>query len=135
MITIDYKSTGTLLNEFITANLKYKYIGAKPAFAQRIEDIRDALSRRHMYIIDASPQFQLVKAEYDKLEVVLNDLWWAVEETIKLRNANKDDYDLIKAAGYAALKAFELNATRCDLIRDMDAKLGESGVTFLEKSY
>lgn len=133
MITIDYKSTGTLLNEFITANLKYKHIGAKPAFAQRIEDIRTALENRGMTFDSAL--FEQVKEEFEKLEVVLNDLWWAVEETIKLRNADKDDYDLIKAAGYAALKAFELNATRCDLIRDMDAKLGESGVTFLEKSY
>lgn len=135
MITIDYKSTGTLLNEFITANLKYKYIGAKPAFAQRIEDIHTALANRNITFYGNCPLFDLVRPEFTQLETVLDELWWAVEETIKLRNADKDDFELIKAAGYAALKAFELNATRCDLIRDMDAKLGESGVTFLEKSY
>lgn len=130
MLPIDYKSTGTLYSELITAELKRKYIEEKPAFVQRVNDLVHALEQRDAW---NSLTFDTIAPLFSKLQEVLEQLWWTVEATIKLRNA--DDIDTIKAAGYAALKAFELNATRCDIIRDIDAALGESAVTFLEKSY
>lgn len=136
MITIDYKSTGTLLNEFITANLKFKYIGEKPEFRQRIEDLTEALSKRDVHFTTAgTDRFNLVAEEFSDLEVILDKLWWAVEASIKLRDADRNDLEAIKTLGFASVEAFELNAERCNIIRDMDNKLGEGHVTFLEKSY
>lgn len=135
MITIDFKSTGMLLNEYITAGLKFKYIGSKPEFKQRILDIIQALEKRDIIFHDEESKLKIIKEDYNKLKEVLENLWWAVETTILLRKANQDDIDTIKKSGYAALAVFELNAERCNIVRQMDEKLGEQHITFLEKSY
>lgn len=131
MITIDYKSTGTLLNELATATLKYKYIGPKPEFKQRIVDLTKALNSRRAI----RDKYHDARNLFLHLQLILEELWWAVEETIKLRHADPDDAIAIKNAGFAALRAFELNKQRTDTIREMDAIFGEAHITFLEKSF
>jgi hypothetical protein len=135
MITVDYKSTGTLLSEYIVTNLKIKYIGVKPDFIRRLADLRTALLHRDIDLtnIDTSERFSLIKKEFNELEKVHEEIWLAVEDTVKLRNA--DDFETVKQSGYAALKVFELNVVRVNLTRVMDEKLGENSVSYLEKSY
>lgn len=134
-MSIEQKSTGTLLGEFITACLKLKYMGDKSLIAKRVIDLGHALNNRSITVYSNETKFSLIEKEYKLLAGILDELWWAVEDTIVLRKADPNDMETIKKAGYAALKAFELNAKRCQIIQQIDRILGEEEFTFLEKSY
>ena len=132
-MSIEYKSTGSLIDEMITTLLKTtKTTKNKEENERRWNLLSDAISKR----FEKSPV-----PIYDERVV---DLWqelsetleacWDAQETV-MEFTKPLDCDAAMWVGNAAIDAQDLNAKRNRLIRELDELLGESDYTQLEKSY
>lgn len=135
-MNIELKSTGFLIDENITTDLKLIFFGETVEIRKRKDALDEVISKRIFESsVDTKKLFRLI----NKLRVVLEDCWDAQDEIMNINRMCKadlkwyaQDYENIAKA---AIKAQELNAERNKLIRQIDALLGESEFSQLEKSY
>lgn len=130
---IDYKSTGTLINELITTRLKIQNIGAKAEFVQRAIQLTDAITAR-----GKGKQLELLVNDINELSDVLTKLWWEQEvlyEAIKNNSLEYGEIGIYLSIAQAGINSLKLNKQRSDLIRKIDTQLGETSSTVLEKSW
>ncbi len=124
--SIEFKSTGTLIDEFLTSRIKIEKMGWSEERAKRRSDLAGAVGKRLSGADDEkySKVFTLVT----KLNDVLKECWEAQDEVM-----GRDQHD--ELVGYFAKHAQCLNTLRNGYIRHIDDLLGESEYTQLEKSY
>lgn len=118
MSDITRKSTGFLIDEYITATFKKD--------STRISLLKDAIQQRLNYV-DASILLKIVK-----LSIELSDTskqCWDAQQTI-YESKGCTNYEKIALAG---ITAQETNAKRNAIIRQIDTLLGE--ITVLNKTY
>lgn len=121
---ITKKSTGTLIDEYFTTELKIEFIGRKDEFKHRLELLENSLVLRlekHKTRKDIAPLTT-------RLANTLRRCWVAQDNIMEADN--HDPY-----IGQYAKEAQRLNAERNRLIREIDELLGEDEFTQLEKSY
>lgn len=118
------KSTGMLLDEYITAGLKYE--------ADRSEE-----NKARLEALKESFQLPEGNKELDhlvkRLNTVLRECWFAQEVLGRAMKFPKRY--LCKQIIKEAFIAQRRNATRNELIREIDAILGQSEITPLQKTY
>lgn len=132
---IEYKSTGTLLDEYITAALKWNALRLEnrdtSAVEQRLAELQLAINYR---VADKS-QIEPVVVQ---LAEVLKECWDAQEVTREFVGVDDDDdwiADNAMRIARAGIKAQVTNAQRNKLIRQIDEILGEQHRGQLEKTY
>lgn len=135
-MSLEYKSTGALIDEWITARMKAQ---ARPieenenraTLLKQLIDLR--LAQKDQELVN-STEFRMLMLE---LSFQLQLCWDAQEIVMKYQQIALDD--LSQTALYAlargAVQAQVTNATRCKLVRDIDTMLGETDRTYLEKTY
>lgn len=136
-MSIDYKSTATLMNELITTRLKIKNMGPKEPFLKREKDLIEALGKRPNWII----KLDLIIDDLNILSRILDNLWWEQEVLYQMINydfqeelGDQDPRDLLDMA-QAGINSILLNRERSELTRKIDSVLGEESTTVLEKSW
>ena len=127
MRDIEYKSTGMLFDELITAKLKRHY-HPSPESNMRVVQLQTAITRRNIYM---SPTLTALIRE---LEYVLHLCWDSQEIVMQAQKESTIymDYEKIARAGIMAQKT---NAERNKLIRAIDTHLNETDYMPLEKTY
>lgn len=132
-MSIEYKSTGSLIDEMVTALLKTtKTTKNKGGNEKRWNLLSDAISKR----FEKSPvpiYDERVVDLWQELSETLEACWDAQEEVMIF--SDPQDYHEVERCAMAAIEAQRLNAKRNRLIRELDELLGESDYTQLEKSY
>jgi len=124
ILQIELKTTGFLIDEWITA--KFKIEDGVEGAAQRHVALSDAIALR-MGSASAVPQRALNEL-IDELRLVSRECWDAQEKVCSLHVQDS-------SIGIHAKRAQEVNAQRTALIRKMDLLLGEGEITVLEKTY
>lgn len=134
-MSIEIKSTGTLIDEAITTSLKVMYIKDNVENTKRYSLLVQVIVRR-LENINPGIRESLDKL-WQELSKTLENCWDAQEEVMKYNNIEQDEYDLdnYTNCALAAIKAQKLNAQRNRLIRQIDELLGEQEFTQLGKSY
>lgn len=135
-MNIELKSTGFLIDETITTDLKLIFFGETAEIRKRKDALDKVINKRVFESnVDTKKLFRLT----NKLRVILEDCWDAQDEVMNINRMCKadgkwyaQDYESIAKA---AIRAQELNAHRNKIIREIDTLLGESEFTQLEKSY
>lgn len=126
-MSIELKSTATLIDELITVELKMIHFG-KDKLQERYEMLDAAISRRLKRHSDVDKLHTLSVLTLNLKEI--NSACWKAQETVM-----KWDLNVPIVVAEAAKEAQRLNAKRNNIIREMDDLLGESQYTQLEKSY
>jgi len=133
--SLDYKSTGTLIDELYTAQMKVA--AGNIAAKARAHTLSRIIAQRTMGL-----STQTLVDIMLELKAVLRQCWDAQETvcTTPIQNYSgtlSDDtlYDNIYSVAKAAKVAQETNAARNKLIRKIDELLGEDGITQLGKTY
>lgn len=136
-MNIELKSTGTLIDEYLTTELKVKYIGG-----DEVINRLGLLYKIIEYRLKCNGIPSNLKELVNKLSNVLSDCWDAQEIVMKYNDIdyeqicrNEDYFAKIVLLAMSAVNAQRLNAKRNKLIREIDELLGESDFTQLEKSY
>lgn len=132
-MSIELKSTATLIDELITTELKMIHFG-KDRLQERFEMLDTAITHRLSRHTDAAKLHTLGILTLNLKET--NLACWNAQETVMshdLETSSNPDVNLIVAT--AAKMAQKLNAQRNNIIREMDDLLGESQYSQLEKSY
>lgn len=136
-MSIELKSTGFLIDEYLTTELKLDHFGKTPEILLRLEQLDVAIQRR---LKNTNGNRRIVEL-YFELKKVLK-LCWDAQEIVMSADLDwekiiKDDsyYYRVIEIGIAAKDAQKFNAQRNKLIREIDTLLGESQYTQLEKSY
>ncbi len=124
MLPIERKTTGFLIDEWITS--KFKVEDGVEGATQRNVGLSDAIATR-MKSVSVSGHKALDEL-IDKLHLVSRECWDAQDKICLL------DYQHPRIGVWAKL-AQDTNAKRTALIRKIDSVLGEEGVTALEKTY
>lgn len=134
-MSIEIKSTGTLIDEAITTSLKVMYIKDNVENTKRYSLLVQVIVRR-LENINPGIRESLDKL-WQELSKTLENCWDAQEEVMKYNNIEQEEYDpdSYTNCALAAIKAQKLNAQRNRLIRQIDALLGEQEFSQLEKSY
>lgn len=135
MFDIEYKSTGTLLDEYITTALKWNALRLEEkdasAAEQRLAELQLAINYR-------VPDKELIEPVVVQLAEVLKECWDAQEVTREFSQGDIDDDYLADNAvriARAGIRAQVTNAQRNKLIRQIDELLGEQHRGQLEKTY
>jgi hypothetical protein len=124
-MSVELKSTGTLIDEFITTTLKIDHFGKDTALIERLDKLDTAIAKRvSRHPKSKYPAMSLMVLE---LRSVLKKCWDAQELVMK-------GFDN-QTVAMAAQEAQRLNAERNKLIRKIDEELNEAQYTQLEKSY
>lgn len=124
-MSIELKSTGFLIDELITAELKMKHFG-KNHLQERYEQLNTAISKRLGRHNDSDKSHTLSILVLNLKRV--NQKCWDAQETVMKSFA-------AVTVAKAAKEAQRLNAQRNGIIREIDDLLGESQYSQLEKSY
>ena len=147
-MNIELKSTGFLIDEWITSDLKVKHIGTEETLSRHL--LLDNVVRKRLNNKDLIEYNEAVKNGLVNLVVQLRDTltkcWDAQDrvmigaETIRILQEKSyqyqaDSLDEYRDVAMSAIEAQNLNAQRNRLIRQIDKLLGESEFTQLEKSY
>ncbi len=124
MLQIELKTTGFLIDEWITSKLKMED-GVEGA-TQRYVALSDAIAIRTglASVAEQGALDELV----DKLRLVSRECWNAQEKVCLLDSRHP-------RIGFHAKRAQSTNAKRTALIRRIDSILGEEEITTLEKTY
>lgn len=137
-MSIELKSTGFLIDEYLTTELKLDHFGKTPEILLRLEQLDVCIQRRLKH---TKVNKELVRL-YFQLKEVLKLCWDAQEVVMKysrneylLIHGDNVNEDALVECAYAAIDAQRYNARRNQLIREIDTLLGESQYTQLEKSY
>lgn len=134
MLDVEIKSTATLIDEYITAELKCQalYVEGKDitAVQQRLAELKLAINMR-------VPDKNAIESTVIELANVLKECWDAQEVTRRYMNlTNIED---IVAHSYeiavAGITAQRTNAKRNAFIRQIDEILGEAEKGQLVKTY
>lgn len=144
-MSIELKSTGTLIDELITTELKIEFFQQESAklsnLQSRHEQLDLAITRR------LSRQNQENKDIFYILSILImklratNRKCWVAQDTVMsnsyLRNMSEDcsHYCKYQECALAAIEAQRQNSQRNIYIREIDKLLGEDQYTQLEKSY
>jgi hypothetical protein len=126
MKRIEKKSPATLIDELITAVIKYH-------FFKDDKDVTDAIRIRRSQLINAIDRElgeSEVGATIDDFTTIVFKCFMAQEDLFACSKA-----DLKIKAGEVAIKIHSLNAERNNRIRTIDAKLGFEDITQLQKTY
>lgn len=124
MLQIELKTTGFLIDEWITSKFK-------------MEDGVEGATQRHVALLDAiATRVELAPTAaqkaldelIDKLRLVSRECWDAQEKVCFLDSRHP-------RIGFHAKRAQNTNAKRAALIRKIDSILGEEEITILEKTY
>lgn len=143
-MSIEYKSTGFLIDENITTDLKLEHLGERPDIRHRKDELSKVLDRRlrEYNIFNDNELQRLLYSLTQKLRQVLTKCWDAQDTVMEYGELINDtidnggyDPDYFERCAYAAVEAQQLNAERNKLIRQIDELLGEAEFTQLEKSY
>lgn len=126
-MSIELKSTGFLIDEILTTELKMKHFG-KDAVQERYKMLDDAIRRRLSRHIDVDKLHTLSILTLN-LKRVNENCWDAQEEVMN------NDLTTPLVVAMAAKLAQALNAQRNSLIREIDDLLDESQYSQLGKSY
>lgn len=135
-MSLEYKSTGALIDEWITARMKAQ---ARPnqENEDRARQLRHIIDSRFMQkdpdIINSN-EFRMFMLE---LSFQLQLCWDAQEIVMKYQQIALDDLSqtALYALARSAVQAQVTNAARCKLVREIDTVLGEADRTYLEKTY
>lgn len=138
-MSIEYKSTGTLIDEMVTANLKViKSPKNKEENERRWNLLSDAVGKRFQQS-DIPIWDERVVDLWQELSETLELCWEAQEVVMRYSEYVEDDSfydpDYFERCARGAVDAQKLNSKRNRLIRNIDELLGESNYTQLEKSY
>lgn len=129
-MTIDYKTVGMLVDEWITALLKQR---ANPSDenTQRVADLNRRLNER------VGERGTEIIPLIERLKEVLKACWDAQEITFSYAFDRVDDMDRsdLNRLAQAGKDAQTTNAERNRIIREIDRVLGEGQFTPLEKTY
>ena len=128
MKDITAKSTGFLVDEWITARFKLEVFPDNIEIITRIHQLGNAITVRVLGK-DKSFDNKLFWKLVANLEDILRQCWNAQEIIRDYKNQCNDA--IIKAA----ITAQETNGQRNALIRKIDALMGEEEITQLEKTY
>lgn len=140
-ITIDYKSTGMLIDEYHTNLIKIEELGNSEELIQRENDLLLAIDKR----IPQEAVIEEVNKLEDELHITLKGCWDEQEKVLQHTAVIKtfDDTGYIKIeeishiieCAKAAIAAQRYNAQRNKLIRQIDEYLGELDISPTIKSY
>lgn len=136
MNSLEIKSTGALIDEYITSTFK-NLINPTVENFQRYTALYNVCNER---LGDRRP---LISNLYDQLTDILWQCWQAQERIneenpyldLHIKSDEPVDLNSITRLAYAGKMAQKTNAIRCQLVRKIDQVLGESDRTYLEKTY
>lgn len=136
-MNIELKSTGFLIDEMITTELKMEHFGKTDTLLERGNALLLAIVQR---IESQCIDYETTKALYELIEQLSDNnkkCWDAQDDIMKYAKWLEEAYDPdhLASCAWAAVDAQKLNAKRNKLIRDIDTLLGEEQFTQLEKSY
>lgn len=126
-MSIELKSTGFLIDELLTTEIKLKHFGS--AAVQERYDMLDIAIKSRLSRHNDKDKFHTLSVLILKLKQVNQNCWDAQERVMK------NDLKYPKPIAIAAKQAQTLNAQRNSLMREIDDLLGESRFSQLEKSY
>ena len=121
-MNVELKTTGELIDELITTQLKLSFFGYNEEIISRELALISAINKRL-----TDKQILELAELVGELEEVSKQCWDA-QEIITKSHIRDDIAD-------AAIKAQQQNVIRTKLIRKIDNFVNESGFTRLEKSY
>lgn len=130
MNQLEVKSTGTLVDEMYTTELKIA-AGNEEAKERRHILGNVVMGRMKDLVLDM-PKHRQFQAVMRELRAVLKECWDAQEIVMKFEFL---DFDNIYIVAKAAKVAQETNAHRNRLIRQLDELIGETDRTQLGKTY
>ena len=130
MERIEMKSTGQLIDEMITAQLKVIAV-LNDENSTRFWKLHNVVYRR------VGERWDLVDYHRIELENVLQQCWKAQDIVAKYKTLDCSTAPLnqLRELAEAGLEAQRTNAIRCKLVREIDEILGEADRTYLEKTY
>jgi hypothetical protein len=132
MERLELKSTGALIDEYITSVFKFDR-NPNEENTKRFNDLADITNTR----VKENHNWGVISLQYSQLWETLEQCWEAQELVSTLNPTYDDIEDLpsIIALARAGKEAQRSNAIRCKLVREIDELLGESDRTYLEKTY
>ena len=129
-MSVEVKSTGTLIDEYITAGFKVE-VKPTPENIKRMQVLSGAIFNRIGYGYE-------IQNLVEQLRIVLRECWNAQEIVMEGKNLVDAPYvsDTVwMRIAKAGITAQKTNAERNALIRKIDELLGEKDTTALEKTY
>lgn len=129
-MSIELKSTASLIDELIVCELKMKHFG-KDMLQERYEMLDAAVTKRLSRHTDIDKLHTLAILTLNLKQT--NMKCWNAQEVVMKHPTL--DVNVAWVVAKAAIQAQKLNAIRNSLIREMDELLGENQYTQLEKSY
>jgi len=140
MLPIEIKSTGTLVDEMITA--EFKIDAGNEAAKDRRHALGNAVQGRTLSLVKDMPRYREFMKLIEELRVVLKECWdaqQAVHGTPIVNYSGEMSEDELMgniiAVAKAGRKAQETNAQRNIIIRRIDDVLQEASNSQLEKTY
>lgn len=128
-MSIELKSTATLIDELLTAEIKLKHFGSDTV--QERYNMLDIAIKSRLSRHNDKDKFHTLSVLILKLKRVNQDCWDAQERVMLREDTIEDTIEIATAAKQAQ----KLNAQRNNIIREIDDLLGESQYSQLEKSY
>jgi hypothetical protein len=130
---LDVKSTGTLVDELYTTDLK---IEAGTIDAQeRRHTLANLVTGRMVVMLDDMPKYREFQHVMKQLQLIVKRCWDAQEIIMSLPEIDKCTYDQVYTMATAAKEAQQTNGQRNKLIRELDTLIGEASRSQLEKTY
>ena len=132
MERLELKSTGALIDEYITSVFKFDNNPTEEN-TERFNNLARVVNAR----VRENHSWSSIALQYVQLWEALEQCWEAQETLSKHKGLDCLTATLVELidVAEAGLEAQRTNAIRCKLVREIDEKLGENDRTYLEKTY
>lgn len=130
-MTLQMKSRGTVIDEWITAGLKYEHTPSAEN-RRRLEALGTLVIELH-----TEDELRKIESLVEELSHELAECWRAQEIIMEYRTTNLSSlsYAALQKLGAAAILAQVTNGRRNQYVRQIDSLLGDEFSTPLKKSY
>jgi hypothetical protein len=127
---LSFKSTGALIDEYLTSELKVKANNS-------LENVERNKQLNTLVKLRVRDRYDVVGSLVLELQMWLRQCWDAQEVVMKYKGKAIHNLTVeeLYQLGSASLLAQNTNAERCRVVREIDKALGESDRTYLEKTY
>lgn len=122
-MNVELKTTGELIDELITTQLKLSFFGYTEEIVNREFALVTAINKR------------LTEEQIIEITSVVEDLQRVSKECWDAQDKIMNRFETHDSIAVAAVKAQQLNVERTGLIRKIDKLVNDGGFTRLEKSY
>jgi len=128
----EVKSTGTLVDELLTTDLKWD---AGAEVQDRRHELANTVTGRTAVLLDDMTRYREFQQNLQELKVILKLCWDAQEVIMSSPDPTQCTQDQLMTLAIAAKEAQRTNAIRNRYIRKMDELVGETERTQLAKTY